>query len=234
VKRNVTLFAAVAAVGLAAYLGSRLWAQAPAAQAQAQAPAQTRVAMINMVQVITNYHKFKTFQDELGRLAKPYKEREAELTKNLNGWEAVLKRTDAPASQREQAEKEVKERKRQIEDNAIEAKKILAKRNDEQFVQLYHEVEDAVKRYAVSNGFHLVLQFNEPPSATDLYNVKNIYRKLEGATATGCCSPVYMAPGLDITAGVLGNLNAGAPAAAASPAAGPNGGAPAGAAPGGH
>ena len=231
-KRKMGLFAGILALGLAVYLGSRLWAQAPAAPVQA--PAQTRVALVNVVQVITNYHKFKTFQDELGRLAKPYKDREAELTKNLTAWENQLKKGDVTPQQKEEAEKQVKERKRQIEDNAIEAKKILAKRNDEQFVQLYHEVEDAVKRYAVSNGFHLVLQFNEPPSATDLYNVKNIYRKLEGATATGCCSPVYMAPGLDITAGVLGNLNAGAPAAAASPAAGPNGGAPAGAAPGGH
>jgi Skp family chaperone for outer membrane proteins len=223
------LFAGIMALGLAVYLGSRLWAQAPAAPAApVQAPAQTRVALINVVQVITNYHKFKTFQDELGRLAKPFKDREAELTKNLTAWEAQLKNTASTQQQKEEAEKQIKERKRQIEDNAIEAKKILAKRNDEQFVQLYREVEDAVKRYAAPNGFHLVLQFNEPPNASDLYNIKNIYRKLEGATATGCCSPVYVAPGLDITAGVLSLLNAGAPAPtqAGAPAAG--------AAPGGH
>jgi Skp family chaperone for outer membrane proteins len=228
VKRKMGLFAGILALGLAVYLGSRLWAQAPAAPVQA--PAQTRVALVNVVQVITNYHKFKTFQDELGRLAKPYKDREAELTKNLTAWETQLKKPDATPQQKEEAEKQIKERKRQIEDNAIEAKKVLAKRNDEQFVQLYREVEDAVKRYAAPNGFHLVLQFNEPPNASDLYNIKNIYRKLEGATATGCCSPVYVAPGLDITAGVLNLLNAGAPAAAAAPAGAPA----AGAAPGGH
>ena len=227
-KRKMGLFAGILALGLAAYLGSRLWAQAPAAPVQA--PAQTRVALVNVVQVITNYHKFKTFQDELGRLAKPYKDREAELTKNLTAWENQLKKGDVTPQQKEEAEKQVKERKRQIEDNAIEAKKVLAKRNDEQFVQLYREVEDAVKRYAAPNGFHLVLQFNEPPNASDLYNIKNIYRKLEGATATGCCSPVYVAPGLDITDGVLSLLNAGAPAAAAAPAGAPA----AGAAPGGH
>jgi Skp family chaperone for outer membrane proteins len=224
--------AGAAALGLAVYLGSRLWAQAPAAQAQA--PAQTRIAMVNMVQVITNYHKFKTFQDELGRLAKPYKEREAELTKNLDAWQARLKQEGITPQQRDEAEKQIKERKRQIEDNALDAKKVLAKRNDEQFVQLYREVEDAVKGYAGPNNFAIVLQFNEPPNASDLYNIKNIYRKLEGATATGCCSPVYIAPGLDITEGVLRNLNAGAPAASA-PAGAPAAGGPApGAAPGGH
>ena len=227
-KRKMGLFAGALALGLAVYLGSRLWAQAPAAPVQA--PAQTRVALVNIVQVITSYHKFKTCQDELGRLAKPYKDREAELTKNLEAWQAVLKNPASTPKQKEDAEKQITERKRQIEDNAIEAKKILKKRNDEQFLQMYREVEDAVKRYAAPNGFHIVLQFNEPPNASDLYNVQNIYRKLEGATATGCCSPVYVAPGLDITAGVLSLLNAGAPAAAAAPAGAPA----AGAAPGGH
>src|SRR5262249_11424435 len=150
-------------------------------------------------------------------------------------WQKELEKKDITPQQKEEAEKQIKERKRQIEDNAIEAKKVLAKRNDEQFVQLYREVEDAVKRYAGNNGFAIVLQFNEPPNASDLYNIKNIYRKLEGATATGCCTPVYMAPGLDITDGVLRNLNAGAPAAAAAPAAPAPTNAPApGAAPGGH
>jgi Skp family chaperone for outer membrane proteins len=218
VKRNVALLAGAAALALAVYFGSRLGAQAPA-----QAPAQTRIAVINMVHVITNYHKFKTFQDELGRLAKPYKEREADLQKNLKAWQGELEKASATPQQREEAEKQIKERKRQIEDNATEAKKILAKRNDEQFVILYREVEDAIKKYAVPNGFHMVMQFNEPPNPSDLYNIKNIYRKLEGSTATGCCAPVYVAPGLDITKGVLDNLNAGAPTAAAPPAGAPAG-----------
>src|SRR5262249_33644584 len=118
VKRNVSLLAGAAALGLAVYLGSQLWAQAPAAPVQA--PAQTRVALVNVVQVITNYHKFKTFQDELGRLAKPFKDREAELTKNMKAWQAVLENPASKQEQKEEAEKQIKERKRQIEDNAIE------------------------------------------------------------------------------------------------------------------
>ena len=218
-KRKVALLAGATALGLAVYLGSRLGAQSPAAPAQA--PAQTRIAVVNMVHVITNYHKFKTFQDELGNLAKPYKKREGDLQTNLKAWQAELEKPGATAQQRDKAEVEIKERKRQIEDNATEAKKILAKRNDEQFVILYREVEDAIKKYAASNGFHMVMQFNEPPNASDLYNVKNIYRKLEGSTATGCCAPVYVAAGLDITTGVLANLNAGAPTAASLPAGAP-------------
>src|SRR5207249_748234 len=96
-----------------------------------------------------------------------------------------------------------------------EGKKIIGKRYEEGFVQLYREVEDAVKRYAGYNGFHIVLQFSEPPNPTDLYTMRNLNRKLEGLTAVGASTPIYTAPGMDITAGVLTNLNAGAPHAAA-------------------
>src|SRR5262249_1677340 len=105
VKRKASLFAAAAALGLAVFLGRRLWAQAPAAPVQA--PAQTRIALVNVVQAITNYHKFKTFQDELGRLAKPYKDREADLTKNLNAWQKELEKKDITPQQKEEAEKQI-------------------------------------------------------------------------------------------------------------------------------
>jgi Skp family chaperone for outer membrane proteins len=217
VKRKLGLAAAVAALGLAVYFGSRLWAQAPAA---AQAPAQTRVALVNLVQVIKNYHKYKTFEDEQKRLAKPYEDRNKELQDNLTEWEKVLKNPTAPAAQKEQAEKEIKVRKRQIEDNVAEFKKALGKRSDDQLVQLYREVEDATSRYASSNGFHVVLQFNEPPTPAERYSPMNIQRKLQATAATGCCIPVYMAPGLDITDGVVANLNAGQRAASGPPAGG--------------
>ncbi len=213
-KRKFGAIAGMAALGVAVYLGSRLGAQVPAGPVQA--PAQTRVGVVNMVQVIKNYHKFKTFDDELRLLAKPFEERDKELRKNLQQWTEAVARPDF--NQKEQAEGEIKKRKREIEDNALEAKKLLAKRNDEQIVQLYHEVEDAVKKYAVSNGYHIVLQYDERTNPSEIYSPINIQRKLQGSASTGCAVPVYIAPGLDLTQAVVSNLNAGAPTAAAAPA----------------
>jgi Skp family chaperone for outer membrane proteins len=219
VKRKVSLVAGMATLGVAVYLGSRLWAQAPAAPAQA--PAQTRIGLVNTLQVIKSYHKFKTFDDELRRLATPFEENDKKLRANLEAWTKESQKPNLQAAEREKAEKEMKDRKRQIEDNALEAKKLLAKRNDEQIVQLYHEIEDAVKRYAVSNGFHIILQYDERTNPAELYSPINIQRKLQGSAGTGCTVPVYVTAGLDITQAVIANLNAGAPSAA--PATQPTG-----------
>ncbi len=216
-KRKVSLAAAAAALGLAVYFSSRLWAQAPAPSAQP--PAQTRVALVNTVQVIKSYHKYKTFEDEQRRLAKPYEDRNKAYQDNLKEWQKVLENASAPAEHREKAEKEIKERKRQIEDNIGEFKRILAKKSDEQLVQLYREVEDAIKRYAASNGFHIVLQFDERTNPAEIYSPQNIQRKIQGSAVSGATVPVYIAPGLDITGGVVTLLNGASNAAAAPPAA---------------
>jgi Skp family chaperone for outer membrane proteins len=225
----LSLLVGTAALGLAVYLGSRLWAQAPAAPVQA--PAQTRIAVVNTVQLLTSYYKFKAFQEELNVLAKPYKENVAKLETNKQEWEKVLKNPNAPEKDRQQAEIEIRKRKHEMDDLDAEGKKVIGKRYEDGFVQLYREVEDCIKRYAAANGFHLVLQFSEPPNATDLYTMRNLNRKLEGLTAVGASMPIYTAPGLDITSGVLTNLNANAPRAAAggaapapAPAQGPAGG----------
>ena len=73
-------------------------------------------------------------------------------------------------------------------------------------MQLYREIEEAVTRYASNNGFTLVLQYTEPEAA-EKYSPQNIQRKLAGASQTGCASPVYIHPGLDISAAVIANLN---------------------------
>jgi Skp family chaperone for outer membrane proteins len=222
VKRTAGLVAGLATLGVAFYLGSRLWAQAPAAPQAAQAPPQTRVALINTLQVIKNYHKFKTFDDEMRRLAKPFEDNDKRLRDNLIEWQKAINNPQISTTDRDKAEKEIKDRKRQIEDNALEAKKVLGTRYDDQFKQLYIEVEDAVKRYAAQNGFHIVLQCDERILPHELHSAANIQRKLQGSASTGACVPIYVAPGLDITQQVVGVLNAGAPTpAAVTPAGGP-------------
>jgi Skp family chaperone for outer membrane proteins len=213
----------MATLGVAVYFGSRLWAQQPAGAPQA--PPQTRVGLVNTLQVIKSYHKFKTFDDEMRRLAKPFEDNDKKLRDNLLEWQKAAANPSLSAQDREKAETEIKERKRQIEDNALQAKKVLASRYDDQFKQLYIEVEDAIKRYAGPNGYHIVLQYDEKQAPHELHSPPNIQRKLQASATTGCCVPIYIAPGLDITLQIIANLNAGAPAASAPPAGGPQPGA---------
>jgi Skp family chaperone for outer membrane proteins len=215
-SRKLGLAAGAVALSLGVYLASRLWAQEPAPPDKppaAKAPAQTRVAFVNLVQVIKKYHKYKTFEDEQKALAKPYEELNTKLKGELKELQKVVDNPTSTAQQKEEAEQQITENKRLTEDNVRRFKKVMGKRGDEGLVQLYKEVDAAVKRYAVAQGFDVVLQFNEPATEAEKYSPMNIQRKLQGSASTGCCIPVYIAPGLDITASVIARINAGKQAA---------------------
>ena len=226
-KRTVGIVAGLAALGVVAYVGTHLRAQQPGAPTQAAAPAQTRVAVINLLQVIKNYNKAKFYESELDETLKPFRAKGEELKKALlqwQNWMADPKNTAKP-EEREGGEKNTTNCKRQLEDLDKEARKAFGKKREQQVVQLYREVDDAVKRYAASNGFHLVLSYGEPVNASDLYSAANIARKLEGIQMGGACTPMYLADGMDISAAVTDALNraypgSGSPVGAASPAAG--------------
>jgi Skp family chaperone for outer membrane proteins len=215
--------AGLAALTVMAYVGSRLPAQAPGAAT----PAQTRVAVVNLLQVIKNYNKAKFYESELDETLKPYRAKGEKLKADLIQWQNYLsdpKNQQIPADQRETGEKSVTNLKRQMEDLEKEVRKVFAKKREQQVVQLYKEVDEAVKRYAVSNGLHLVLSFGEPVNPTDLYAAPNIARKLEGINVGGACMPMYFADGMDISNAVVDSLNraypGGTTATPANPAAG--------------
>jgi Skp family chaperone for outer membrane proteins len=215
VKRTVAIVAGLAAAGVGAlYLGSTLSAQGPA---PAQAPAQTRIGVVNTIQILKSYHKFTTFQTELKGIAKPFEDEDKKLKENLKKWEDYGQQPNLAAADREKAEDAIQKHKREIQDNALRGRKALTKRTDEQLVQLYREIEDAVSRYAASNGFHLVLQYDD--AAAEKYSAPNLQRKMNGIASTGCTGLMYSAPGLDLTGAVIANMNP--PGAAGGPVPGP-------------
>jgi Skp family chaperone for outer membrane proteins len=228
VKRTVGIVAGLAALAVLAYVGTQLWAQQPGGPAQAAAPAQTRIAVINLLQVIKNYNKAKFYETELDQTLKPFRDKGEELKKSLLGWQTYLsdpKNNGIGAEEREKGEKNVLNAKRQLEDLDKEARKAFGKKREQQVVQLYREIDDAVKRYAASNGFHLVLSYGEPINPSDLYSAQNIARKLEGIQMGGACAPMYLSDGMDISGAVTDALNraypgTGTPVGTGSPAAG--------------
>jgi Skp family chaperone for outer membrane proteins len=194
-----------------------------AGPARAQAPQQTKVATINMLVVMKGYKKFDIFRVEMEKLAQPYKDENKKLQDMFKGWKSVAEDPKKSDKEREDAQKYLVQLKRQIEDNSANASKLLGAREDEKVVQIYHEIQDAVKRYALSNGIHVVLQYTEMTSEPEIYTAANIKRKLQSAQV-GACTPMYVADGVDISQAVVSMLNTPFTAAApAAPAAGPGG-----------
>jgi Skp family chaperone for outer membrane proteins len=219
----LVILAALASLGIAAYLASQLSAQQPGGGGAAAAPASVKVGMVNLAFVLKNYKKFTTYNDTIENIRKDFEAKDAKLRDLLKQWQAFQSDPKATAADREKAEDTIKTLKRQIEDNGTEYNKVRSKKSDEQMVQMYKEVEAAVSRFAVANGFHMIFHFSEPLTDADKYSPPNIQRKLVGPGQSGGVCPLYVNGALDVSADVVATLNSMFPAppgAAVTPASG--------------
>jgi Skp family chaperone for outer membrane proteins len=194
----------VVILGVAVFIGAQLWGQSTGAP-QGQAPAQVRVALVNLVAVLQNYDKAKLFQSEMKKELEKYEKEEKDLREGISKAQKILEKQDLEKKLRDEWENYLTSCRRAREDLIAKMNKELAGKGNDQAVQLYREVEEAVADYARSNGFHVVLQFNDTINAAEKYQPAYLQRKLE--RPGGACLPMYMAPGLDISLGVAANLN---------------------------
>ena len=198
-KRTMGILAVVASLAAALYVSSRLWADPQYNQATAQ---RTRIAVINLGQVIKNYVKFKNFEDQLKKREDWYQQQYEEKKRQIVEREGKLKEPATSADDRERYTREITILQRQIQDLADDGKKKLGKEQFDAMVQTYKEVHDAVNRYATNANLDLVLHYNDG-IGEDAYNPMIFSRKL----ANGACMPMYIAPGMDITDAVTQILN---------------------------
>jgi Skp family chaperone for outer membrane proteins len=212
VKRIVIVaLGAVALAGVVFYVG-RLWAQTttPARPAEPK----TRIALLNLSHVIKNYAKFKAYEEEIKTALEPYQKKEEAWRKEA---EELTKKAQAPTTSQEEkdrAQKRLTEIQRSVEDNRNEVRKIVTRKQDEGLTILYREVQDVATRIARSQGFEMVLHYNDYTEPKEYWSVQNILRKMQA----GALMPLYWEPGLEISQQVVANLNAtykpSAPAAA--------------------
>jgi Skp family chaperone for outer membrane proteins len=223
VKRKVAILAILAATGAAIYLGNHADAQQPPGVPTQAAP--TRIGLVNMVSVLKGYRKFATVEAELKRLQQSWEDKLKPMQAKLVQMQNDLRNPSVSQAQKEQIERDGKKMALEFQSLEEDAKKDLGKRTGEAYVQIYREVEDAVKRFAASNGYALVLFYNDAITPEDQYHPANIQRKLLQPAAI---MPMVVSPGMDITASIAASLNAMYPGTPAPPAGQPTtGGAPA-------
>jgi Skp family chaperone for outer membrane proteins len=191
----------------ACYLVSRLAAQTPAPTSTVVAsPAQVRVAFVNIELIFSKYEKAKVYKDEVEKALEPFKVQIEKLKKEIIIWQEDMKKPTFKESERERYDLAITKNKRDYEDLTRQAGKLVGKKNEEQVVQLYREVSDAIQRYALSNGFHAVLAYGNPLQV-DPMSYPSIVRIVQGMEQTGCLSLMYSAPGLDISGPIVDSLN---------------------------
>lgn len=196
-KRSVIIAVGVALMGVAFYVGSQMQAQAPR-------PLQTRVALINMVQVLKNYKKAQNFESQIRDRAKtmeqqlkPYQDQLIKLRDE--------KSNPATTNQRkEQIDSQAKKLTFEGQQKEEELKKELIKINNEYVQQVYREVEQAVTAYARSQNYEMVLFYNDVVTAEDFYHPETLKRKLQLPAAL---MPMMVSPGMDISDAIVKTLN---------------------------
>ncbi len=220
-KRNMVVLAALATLGVVGYLANHLGAQAPVNAPPAVAG---KVGVINLVSVLKGYHKHKTYTSELDQIRLQYEKKDADLRKLLQDWKNYIVPTPTSKAltveEKAKAETTIKDITRRIEDNIEEGKKIINKRADDMQVQVYKEIEVCVQSVAAPAGYQAIFLFSDADNIADRYTPQNIARKMNGSLQSAGVVPMYMGPGLDISADVVAALNSRfpAPAAATAPA----------------
>jgi Skp family chaperone for outer membrane proteins len=203
VKRTVGLIIGALTLGLAIYVTGRSSAQ-PGGGMAASEP-RTRIALINLAQVIKHYQKVIAFQNEVKGLLQPYQDKAKGIQAQIEAHTKKLQDPALKAEEREVTEKNLRAWQRSLEDLNNDAKAFWTKKNDDQMVILYKEVMDAAQRYAGAHNFELVMHYNDAtPDMPEYWHPGNVARKIQA----GACIPMYVTPGMEITKPVVDALNA--------------------------
>jgi Skp family chaperone for outer membrane proteins len=199
------ILAGLATLGVGVYLGNQVWAQQGGQQAAqpAAAPLQTKIALVNIAQVIKNYNKYKGYQAQLkSELAPVEKELEAKRAAAV-AKENEATKPETPPARREQLQKEIRAMQREMQDKIDEINSTTAKKRVEQLKTIYGDVQDAVAAFAKAYAYELVLQYSDGADTAEKMSGPALQQKL----GNGACFPLYVDPRMDITAPVLQMLN---------------------------
>lgn len=204
-RKAIVATASVAVVGALIYVGG-LWAQSsvPSAAARPAAAPRTKIALLNLTYVISYYHKYQAYKQEMKGIAKPYEDQIKGKQAELEAFRKEATNPATPQARVEDLTKQAKKLQREMEDIGADAKAKLAKKAEGQMVELYREVQDAARRFAVSHDFDMVLQYNEPIEKDAYYTAANVERKM----GAGALIPMHYSNENEISYDVMNALNA--------------------------
>lgn len=206
-KRTIGILAGMATLGVGVYLGSQVFAQQTGGSRPATSePLRTRIAVVNLVQVLKKYSKFQTCDADLKKQISEAKTTLDPLEKQIRALQAKAQLPETPAADRETIKRDLERLTLQYREKAEDADKAFMKRSGELAVQIYHEVEDAVDLFAKSNAIELVVMYNDALKSQrdEYYSAPYVQQRLKMPNAF---MPIYVDPRMDITDAITQMLN---------------------------
>ncbi|HEV3202853.1 MAG TPA: OmpH family outer membrane protein [Gemmataceae bacterium] len=204
-KRTIAIVVGVATLGAGVYLASQVWAQQSGGGAvrPATPPLQSKIALVNLGQVIKNYNKFKNYQEELKKFLEPVQKEMDAKKGQIIAKETLMNKPETPQAQRDQLQKEIKTMQFEMQTRIDELNSKRSQENVKLLQTIYKDVEDAVAAYARAYAIELVLQYSDPVEPTERLSAPILQQKL----ANNACFPVFMDPRMNITEPVIQMLN---------------------------
>jgi Skp family chaperone for outer membrane proteins len=184
-------------------------AGSPSAQAAMNGTPQfptMRVAVVNIAYVFNKYERAQAFKENLETTLDPYKAKAAMLNKRMQGWQAAIDSKDFRAASKEDYEEKIVLAKRDLEDMSRELNKLLGKKQEENLVILWKEVNAGIRAYAKTHKIDIVLSYGDPLEKDLLDRFPNVNRKMQ-AMDTGSSVPLFLSERADISVPVTQMLN---------------------------
>jgi Skp family chaperone for outer membrane proteins len=169
-----------------------------------------RIAIMNLGYVVMNYDTARKLDAEINEDIARLERTDREMRAKIQEAVTVIQDPSASAAKKAEYEEVLRYftqggRERREADEA-EARNAIVKKKNERLAIIYGDVRQAAQRYAAAQGIELVLCYNDPAgkgawieydlTATEPLKVK-----------TNACSPLYVAPGIDISGEILAILN---------------------------
>ncbi len=170
----------------------------------------TRVAVINMNNVLKLYAKAQMLNNQIKNKVQTYAQQMNQKKQEITALQAELTKPTTTPQMREKIEKDILAIQRVLQDLDNEARKVISKEQEGVAVQIFREIETVVKAVAVANGFDLVLSYPDATTDAEMYSQDNVIRKMANQAAI----PIYYRPHIDLTDAVVKTLNTSFPVAA--------------------
>jgi Skp family chaperone for outer membrane proteins len=166
----------------------------------------TRVAVVNMGYVFGKYQKALMVKKDLEETIEPFKKKAKDLIEQMNAWQTESKKSEIDAGEKGQLDTKILKSKHQLEELQDQVSKVIKKRQEDNLVTLWKEVQDGVKTYAIQQEIDLIIGFGDPMEKEVLDQFPNVNRKMQ-AMDGGSALPLFVRPGVDISEAVVELLN---------------------------
>jgi Skp family chaperone for outer membrane proteins len=145
------------AAALGVYVGGSVWAQ----NQPTSAALRTRVAFLNLNEVLKNYGKYKALRETLKAKDAEYMDQYKTKQTRMDKLMVEHKDPKTVPAQKDKIEQEVKQLRFDQDNIKATASKEIVKLHDDSVAQYYWEIYQVVQEYAATNGIDIVLRYNE-------------------------------------------------------------------------